>query len=338
MQIHPACPVCESTKWKKIGSRTYQMVSTKQRVSPYVSKRLEVLFRVWHPGASEVTLTSVLCENCGFICYTPRPEEDDISQKYAFLASDETTQDEISQGLSSDQQRSYDLYKYMRTHLRPRISVLDFGGGTGRLMRHFMTHGHDCSLIDYPGKKLPGVHYLGSHLSDIEEGRKFDLIICSHVLEHLANPCEIAHALHSYLTPDGLFYVEVPLEIWKKSPLPVEPVTHINYFTVDSLRVMLERAGFTVMSCKEGLYTTENAKQGLAIRAVAQPATEKTVVRVHKNAVSATQHLLEPGIFRQVMRALKYPDLARREAARALDQRLSAVPFLWRFLPSRPRP
>lgn len=118
--------------------------------------------------------------------------------------------------------------------------------------------GHNCHLIDYAGKKLPGVHYLGSQLSDIQAGRKFDLIVCSHVLEHLADPYSVVHALRHYLAPRGIFYVEVPLEIWKKAPLPVEPVTHVNYFTVDSLRILLERADYKVLTCEEGLYTGEN--------------------------------------------------------------------------------
>jgi hypothetical protein len=40
--------------------------------SAYVQKRFRVLFEMWCPGAESVELTSMLCETCGFVCYTPR--------------------------------------------------------------------------------------------------------------------------------------------------------------------------------------------------------------------------------------------------------------------------
>lgn len=336
MLNNPTCPVCGSTNWKNIGSRIYRSTEN-DKASPYVRKRLDVLFKIWNQGTSDVTLTSVLCQHCGFVCYTPRPDKDDINHKYAFLADDDATQHEISQDLVSDERRSLDLYKRLRRHIQPSATILDFGGGNGRLMRAFLECGFNCNLIDFPGKKLPGVFHLGSQLGDIEEGRKFDVIICSHVLEHLAEPYGAVYALHSYLATEGVFYVEVPLEIWRKVPLPIEPVTHINYFTVDSLRILLERAGFDVITCEEGIYTTENGGPGLAIRAIARLARKETGDICYGRDVANTLRLLQPSPFHQLIRAIKYPSLTWRETQRTLYQYLSKAPFLWRLLPQRAR-
>lgn len=331
MQSDPTCPVCSGSNWKTIGMRTYHMAD-QEIVTPYLRKRLEVLFQIWNKGEPEVTLTSVLCQECGFVCYTPRPENKDISHKYEFLSKDETTKDEISLDLGSDVERSNDLFKHMRPYVRPHMSVLDFGGGTGRLMRAFLDREHECSLIDYPGKKLPGVKYLGSQLTDIEAGRSFDLIVCSHVLEHLADPYGIVLSLNPYLAREGILYIEVPLEIWKKAPLPVEPVTHINYFTVDSLRILLERAGFGVLSCEDGTYINENGKHGLAIRAYAKQAKVIRSNIHHPHAAEATLSLLNPSPAQQIARAVKFPAITRAKARRTLTNMIGRTPLLWRML------
>lgn len=332
MLNNPSCPVCGSIDWEKIGSRTYRPIEH-GKASTFVRKRLEVLFNVWNHGASEATLSSVLCRRCGFVCYTPRPEEEDIGRKYAFLADDAATQHEISQDLASDDKRSQALHERVSPHIPPNAAVLDFGGGNGRLMHAFLACGLSCSLIDFPGKKIPGVVYLGSRLSDIEDGRKFDLIVCSHVLEHLADPYGAVYALRSYLTPEGVFYIEVPLEIWKKAPLPIEPVTHVNYFTINSLRILLERAGFDVMSCEEGTYATENGEPGLAVRALVRLARNEAVEVHYGRAPADTLRLLQPSLFYRLVRALKYPSLTRRKAQRFLKQVLVRTPLLWRLLP-----
>jgi len=331
MQLDPACPVCNGKDWRTIGTRIYRMAD-QEKVTPYIRKRLEVLFQVWNKEKTEVALSSVLCQQCGFVCYTPRPESVDISRKYEFLSKDDSTKDEISLDLASDAERSNDLFKHMGAYVRPNMSVLDFGGGTGRLMQAFLDREHECSLIDYPGKKLPGVKYLGSQLTDIETGCSFDLIVCSHVLEHLADPYGAVLSLRSYLAHGGILYIEVPLEIWKKAPLPVEPVTHINYFTVDSLRILLERAGFDVVSCKNGTYINEYGKAGLAIRAYAKQAgaIQSTISR--RQAAEATLSLLNPSLARQVTRAVKFPAITRANAKRTLTNVIGRTPFLWRML------
>jgi SAM-dependent methyltransferase len=245
---------------------------------------------------------------------------------------DDTTRGEISLDLASDTERSNDLFKRMGPYLRPGLSVLDFGGGTGRLMQAFLERKYECSLIDYPGRKLPGVKYLGSQLTDIEPECSFDLIVCSHVLEHLADPYDVVVSLRPFLAKEGILYIEVPLEIWKKAPLPDEPVTHINYFTVDSLRILLERAGFDVVSCKNGAYINENGKPGLAIRAWAKQATAIQPGFRSTKAAEETLALLNPSLVQQISRAATFPAITIANAKRTLTNLIGRTPLIWRML------
>ncbi|MCX6704861.1 MAG: hypothetical protein NT162_00785, partial [Candidatus Woesebacteria bacterium] len=54
-------------------------------LNSYERLRREVLFRVWFPGELEIAITSQYCLNCGFMAYSPRPDEKDIAEKYRVL-------------------------------------------------------------------------------------------------------------------------------------------------------------------------------------------------------------------------------------------------------------
>ena len=86
MNGQPQCPVCEKTDCDEIGRRIYS-ANDSANANAYVQKRLRVLFEIWCPGATEVTLRSVLCQSCGFVTYAPRPGEEDLDRKYRFLTS-----------------------------------------------------------------------------------------------------------------------------------------------------------------------------------------------------------------------------------------------------------
>ena len=109
---------------------------------------------------------------------------------------------------------------------------LDFGGGDGKLLAPFVDAGHDCYLVDYNTEPLPGVKKLADTLDGVDD--TFDAIICSHVLEHVADPLGTLRDLRARLRPGGRIYAEVPSEVWRGIPIERDPVTHVNFFTVAS--------------------------------------------------------------------------------------------------------
>jgi hypothetical protein len=44
-------------------------------------------FEVWFPGETEISVTTVLCDECGFVTYLPRSDEAAIDAKYRLLTS-----------------------------------------------------------------------------------------------------------------------------------------------------------------------------------------------------------------------------------------------------------
>ncbi len=97
----------------------------------------------------------------------------------------------------------------------------------------------------------------------------FDLIVCSHVFEHIADPVQDAANLLSLLRPEGRIYIEVPCELWSSPPTPREPATHINYFSANSLRAALFTAGFGTVECYYAPFHTYRGDRALSVRALA---------------------------------------------------------------------
>jgi hypothetical protein len=207
------------------------------------------LFEVWLPDADEVLLRAVICSDCGFVGYLPRPDARDLEAKYEFLLEHEAQAgDELETAIVADRGRGERTYEAIaRRAARVPGRVLDYGGAEGRLLSPFLHAGWECDLVDYVEESLPGVNRLGATLSDVPTGRGYDAIICSHVLEHLAEPGATLLELRPFLAEGAVLFAEVPVDLWGGLPIARDPVTHVNFFTALTLEQLLARNGYRVL-------------------------------------------------------------------------------------------
>lgn len=280
MNASPACPVCGAQQWQELQKFTYLRSDQEgvtapaalfgrrlrdygrillynsprpQRVSIHALTEKErrcrsALFETWFKGQESAELTSVVCEKCGFGCYAPRPSNDDLREKYAFYNAQGW--DIGGQAGHSHTARSSDAARAERifeltadSAAAGSLSVLDYGGGNGKLLRPFLERGHRCCIIDYSNDILPGIEKLGDDIESLSTRERFDLIIISHVLEHVAEPRELLGSLRAFMKPDGRLYAEVPMEIWAGIRIGPDPITHVNYFTPASFNLLVRKAG-----------------------------------------------------------------------------------------------
>jgi SAM-dependent methyltransferase len=76
---------------------------------------------------------------------------------------------------------------------------------------------------------------------DIPEDAVFDLVVMSHVLEHVANPLMVISKLRRLLQPRGILFIEVPCRDHEHKRVD-EP--HLLFFDRDPMQKLLVRAGF----------------------------------------------------------------------------------------------
>jgi SAM-dependent methyltransferase len=71
----------------------------------------------------------------------------------------------------------------------------------------------------------------------------YDLVVLSHVIEHLREPRSYLGAIRGLLSSGGILFVEVPHQdfLFKADVFP-----HVLFFTPENLRILLESEGFKV--------------------------------------------------------------------------------------------
>lgn len=316
MDENPSCPACRATDWEALERRTY---AADDLPKLNASKRLmlSVLFEKWRPGAERVDLELEGCRRCGMVIYAPRPTEQDIDDKYRFLnAALEDATPSKEEPAARTRQRAGRLFAMLRPHLRRplrELRVLDFGGGDGRLMARFVEGGATCHLIDYTSRPVAGVSKIGDTEAALPADARYDVIVCSHVVEHLANPIGVLSRLRGHLAPDGVAYVEVPLEIYRELPIKTEPVTHVNFFTPGSLARLLGTSGFGVRSSRLSYYPHPKGGWKVAVGAIAD-ASDRGAGRGGRG-MRELRALLRPSVLTKArMRAVKLRDKVRFRA------------------------
>jgi len=87
--------------------------------------------------------------------------------------------------------------------------------------------------------------------------RDFDVVVMSHVLEHLPNPQACLEEIKSIMNPSGVLYIAVPdmesvhFQIFGKKWDVVNPLVHFQYFNEKSLSRLLEGCGFEALERME---------------------------------------------------------------------------------------
>jgi SAM-dependent methyltransferase len=220
--------------------------------APDPALREQIFFDEWNSGGERLSLSTICCITCGFCCFSPRPSTRQLDRKYELFNQKRrgTKRKTPSKPKPTQLTRQQLLRERLAPHLRAHhLRYLDFGGGDGFLISQFASQENRCFVIDYQDPTNPDVIKLGNSIDDIPAGSTYDVVVCSHVLEHVVEPRQILTRLHRSLAPEGLIYVEVPLEIFGAIRIDNDPVTHVNFFTPASLRTLVRKAGFSVLEC-----------------------------------------------------------------------------------------
>lgn len=152
-------------------------------------------------------------------------------------------------GLSAKEHQELGRQRSVREFLLPHrdefSTVLDFGGGSGGRTIDLLNDGKQLSLIEVEGHYSAAAYDAG--ISRHEDGARYDLIVISHVIEHLLDPkAEVRDVIDRYGKPGGLVLIATPwIDFIKpRKWLKLFHIAHKYYFNRDALvGVMLELGG-----------------------------------------------------------------------------------------------
>ena len=203
-----------------------------------------------------------VCATCGF--GTLIIQAQDMSSHYD-ENYDEYEKDVLSWTSKVARLFFEDRYDYVSNRIQKEsvnkaFSVLDIGSGKGAYLAKFLETkakliGVDInkSALAYASKKYPHIKFLDtSNLADLKAEAPFAVISMWHVLEHIDDFSGYLKQIHSLLTLDGSFFVEVPnirslnLKIFGQKYQWISLPEHLNFFSTESLKISVEKAGFEV--------------------------------------------------------------------------------------------
>lgn len=256
MQFDPFCRICGThdlypihhIQFNKPEITTEDIFKQKlEKSEPYSSYiRLNLLFNVFLPANTiTITLTLYRCPVCGFIFFIPCPDQQELMYKYQYFAKLFQNSKE-SPYLLSRQKRIFKLIS-SKGNITPSCKILDYGGSKGDSL-HLFSPSNDCYVLDYsPIKKNPGINYIKGDLKSLHPDTKFNVIFLQHTLEHVFDPVNLVRELTGYLELGGILYIEVPLGCFREYREIKEPLTHINFFSEESIAYFAKRLNLNVL-------------------------------------------------------------------------------------------
>jgi 2-polyprenyl-3-methyl-5-hydroxy-6-metoxy-1,4-benzoquinol methylase len=231
------CPICNADK---------------------VAKVYDITFRLFdgHPMGDGYTL--VQCQNCFFVYADTHITQEILDKYYKELSKYEDKRIGTGGGYSkNDKERLVKLAAFISSQFPDKSArIIDLGCANGGLLKELKNLGYyNIAGLD-PSERCVEitrsevgceVHQMSLFAVDENLG-KFDLVILSHVLEHLLELSSTLHMLKQLLDEGGVVYVECPnAQNYNKvihAPLQEFNTEHINHFTEVSFENLFGLNGF----------------------------------------------------------------------------------------------
>lgn len=153
----------------------------------------------------------------------------------------------------------YDVYIYARDLIKRNNykAIMDLGCGPAtKTKEHLLPIISDITLIDQPNceeiikKTLPTAKFYGVNLESIDLvlNKKFDLIICADVIEHIYKPDALLEFIKNHLSDSGYLIISTPerdlLRGLNCSHSPHQ--AHIREWNKNEFKKLLNFYGFNV--------------------------------------------------------------------------------------------
>lgn len=157
--------------------------------------------------------------------------------------------------------RARERIRAIRRHKR-NGRLLDVGCGPGDLLVEARRAGFEPLGLEYSpalaahARDRGGLEVYEGDVATLRSDAPFDVVVMSHVVEHVVSPIDTLREVRRLLTGNGVLYVATPNICSWEARFPgwgsYEPY-HLSYFAPSTLTLALREAGFRVRE----LWTTE---------------------------------------------------------------------------------
>jgi SAM-dependent methyltransferase len=250
-----ACPICLSTNYKTI---------------------FDEVIADFDGTAFDTLVLIVCCKDCGFAYNIPDVSSSCLEEHYQQEALYQTeTGFGVGGTTPADLARYARYYSLLEHYVTPNDkAVVDIGCSKGGLLAFLRTKGLsnlrgielDSICADY-ARKTHGLQILcGSANSVPLPDKSTDILIYSHVLEHVDDPAHVLAEALRILKDDGVILIEVPNALRYADAKMFDYFhwfgmrEHINHFDAVHLSMLLENSGFETLVCNETIVSPNKSQ------------------------------------------------------------------------------
>lgn len=223
------CPLCGSVACKEIA--------------PYRGK-----------SSCFLNKTIIQCGQCRGLSMTPFPSDKELEDYY----SGYWERHDVDEEMPLQRSQAAARYEFVQSYFPagPDLSVIDVGAGFGLI--------HEVMTLNLSGRRLyydavevdpMAVEYLNrggrtakpDHIFESMDHCKgpYQIMILSHILEHMKDPVVFLENQQARLSEDGILFIEVPNQDQLYKPLN-EP--HLIFFEPRTLSEIVERSGYKILN------------------------------------------------------------------------------------------
>lgn len=163
----------------------------------------------------------VRCADCHLTYLNPRPRYDEEFVETAYDVYESTVEKLWKNGaLTAEGQRQYDWYVKLLQEMESVVGrkgrLLEIGCHLGFFLKVATETGWTATGVDISptmtklGREVFGVNAKCGNWLELDLEGPYDLIYCSHTLEHIPNPGDWIDRFGRYLAPNGTLCIEVP--------------------------------------------------------------------------------------------------------------------------------
>ena len=204
------------------------------------------------PGIGTHEIGFGICPESGLILQSPSPKPEEIQAYYEETATyiNPGREGKPSVAKEKDLNRFITIVKDVIGDIPEK--VFQVGCSDGYTLNRFREagsqniNGIDPSIASHNlANKLYGINTLIGTIEDYNNDEKYELVILTHVLEHLFNPLNCLQKCSNMQMDSGWLLIEVPLfERLDRFPPGMLTLEHLNYFSEGTLIETITRSGY----------------------------------------------------------------------------------------------